>query len=204
MPEQTKWGHWLRGLLILLAGIMLLRHAYNLRYHTFVFDSLVVDFWLLLGVPVWVWSIIRAVQRFQKAGQFGGFAIPILGLAFVPVFWMVKRDGQAAFRKPTLLRVYYDGDFNGAGFDFKTDGTYIFDDFCLGSNFTYGTYKIAGNKITLDRDTADYFAGMKHLEVRWTDSHNKPLDWYLLPVDTAGKETPTTWPCRVVVDNRKK
>lgn len=66
--------------------------------------------------------------------------------------------------KPTLLKAYYK---YGPGIDFKTDGTYIFDDYETGfSNYIYGDYNINGNEILLDEKQLNYVVFTDSLEIR--------------------------------------
>jgi hypothetical protein len=105
--------------------------------------------------------------------------------------------------------VFYDGDFNGTGIDFKTDRTYIFDNSAIGlSNYFYGTYTIDGNKITLDKDKIDNITNLTHLEIIQKDSlllpDEKKSDKYLYQVDENGEVINNSEKYRVVIDNRNK
>ena len=110
------------------------------------------------------------------------------------------------FKKPTLLKVYYDGDFNGTGIDFKTEGTYIFDNSAIGlSDYYYGEYTITGDLITMDKDQIDNISGLKYLKIKekkiaYKDSTKNEL--YLFRVDEDGNTIRSTSEFRVIVDNR--
>ncbi|RZK56817.1 MAG: hypothetical protein EOO87_04490 [Pedobacter sp.] len=114
---------------------------------------------------------------------------------------------QRKFNQPTLIKVFYDGDYNGTAIDFKKDGTYIFDNSAIGlSDYTYGTYKINGNNIILDTDQIDNLTDLKQLkihekEINYQDGIKKEL--YLFQVDTNGKIIDRTTEYRVTIDNRK-
>ncbi len=112
---------------------------------------------------------------------------------------------ESDLNKPTLVRVFYDGDFNGTGIDFKTDVTYIFDNFAIGlSDFTYGTYKIEGQKITLDKNEIENVIKTNLLEIK--DIKENGVDYlageYLFQIDQNGSEMKTAIKFRVVEDNR--
>ncbi|MBX3162891.1 MAG: hypothetical protein KF900_00265 [Bacteroidetes bacterium] len=109
------------------------------------------------------------------------------------------------FNKPTLLKVFYDGDYNGTGIDFKTDGTYIFDNSAIGlSDYSYGTYKIDGNKIIMDKDTIDNLTNLKYLEIRDKQIVEGKAELYLVQVDRLGNVIERSDEYRVTIDNRKK
>ena len=106
---------------------------------------------------------------------------------------------QINFDKPSLLKVFYDGDFNGTSIDFKTDGTYIFDNAAIGlSNYFYGTYKITDNSIIMDKDLLDNLDHFKYLEIREKENE----DLYLYQIDSLGNLIETSTQFRVVMDNR--
>ena len=111
---------------------------------------------------------------------------------------------QINFNKPTLLKVFYDGDFNGTGIDFKTDGTYIFDNSAIGiSDYFYGTYKITNDRITMDKDQFDNLTNLKYLEIREGKTENNATDLYLYQIDSLGNLIDNSQEFRVTIDNRK-
>lgn len=75
-------------------------------------------------------------------------------LAIIIALWNIQIG--ITFHKPSCIRIFYDGDFNGTGIDFKEDGTYIYDNCSMGfSNFHSGTYKLKGDLIILDRNNLE-------------------------------------------------
>lgn len=113
---------------------------------------------------------------------------------------------ESDLNKPTLVRVFYDGDFNGTGIDFKTDGTYIFDNSAIGlSDYTVGTYEIKGQIITLDKTEIDNVIKTNLLEIK--DIKENGIDYlageYLFQVEPNGHEIERATKFRVVVHLRK-
>ncbi|WKW45474.1 hypothetical protein P3875_06695 [Myroides sp. JBRI-B21084] len=103
------------------------------------------------------------------------------------------------------MKVFYDGDFNGTGIDFKTDGTYIFDNSAIGiSDYFYGTYRIDENKITMDKDTIDNLTNFKFLEIKDKELEQGKTDLFLYQVDSLGNAIERSDEFRVTIDNRKK
>jgi hypothetical protein len=128
----------------------------------------------------------------------------LVGCVIIVLVIVVSVFAQWDRNKPTLLRVYYDGDYNGIGIDFKTDGTFIYDDWAIGiSDYHYGTYTINGNKIEVDKIISPGLSGT-HLEIRNVEvgpSDSTHIDKYLYQVDEAGKVIDNI-DFRVVEDNR--
>ena len=63
--------------------------------------------------------------------------------------------------------MFYDGNYNGTGIDFKTGGTFIFDDAAIRvSEDQYRTYRITGDRIVIDKKGLNNVALSSVLEVR--------------------------------------
>lgn len=196
-----------RLILILLVGGYLTYLTYSFQFRTFFGDAII---WLLLigiGILLFIWTIIKDFRLFKTEKRVLNFTLTLLCLIFVFSILLLEFKIQGNFNKPTLIKVYYDGDYNGTTIDFKKDGTYIFENSAIGlSDYTYGTYKINGNNITLDRDQIDNLTNLKQLkiekrEMNYQDGTKKEL--YLFQVDTNGKIIDRTTEYRVTIDNRK-
>lgn len=196
-----------RLILILLVGGYLTYLTYSFQFRTFFGDAII---WLLLigiGILLFIWTIIKDFQVFKTEKRILNFTLTSLCLIFVFSILFLEFKIQRKFNQPTLIKVFYDGDYNGTAIDFKKDGTYIFDNSAIGlSDYTYGTYKINGNNIILDRDQIDNLTDLKQLkihekEINYQDGIKKEL--YLFQVDTNGKIIDRTTEYRVTIDNRK-
>jgi hypothetical protein len=195
-----------RGILIFLVGGLLTYLTYKFKYQTFFFDAIIWYGLILIGLFIFLWTIIKDIRLFKKEKRLQNFSLTFLCIVFVATILTMKVIIDKNFKKPTLLRVYYDGDFNGTSIDFKTDETYIFANSAIGlSNYFYGTYEINGNKITMDRDTIDNFVNFKYLEIRSKQIGEKKTDLYLYHVDSSGNLIEHSFDeYRVVTDNRQK
>jgi glucan phosphoethanolaminetransferase (alkaline phosphatase superfamily) len=196
-----------RLILILLVGGYLTYLTYSFQFRTFFGDAII---WLLLigiGILLFIWTIIKDYQQFKAKKRVLNFTLTSLCLIFVFSILLLEFKIQRNFNKPTLIKVFYDGDYNGTSIDFKKDGTYIFDNSAIGlSDYTYGTYEINGNNIKLDRDQIDNLTNLKQLkidekEIDYKDGTKKEL--YLFQVDTNGNIIDRTTEYRVTIDNRK-
>jgi len=194
----------IRLLLILLIGGLLTYFAFQSQFKTFFFDSIIELGLLLLGLSISIWTLVTDIKNYRTNRQLKTFALTILCLAFAFFIATFHIRTQINFNKPTLLKVFYDGDFNGTGIDFKTDGTYIFDNSAIGlSDYFYGTYKIANNRITMDKDQFDNLTNLKYLEIREKKTENNTTDLYLYQIDSVGNLIGNSDEFRVTIDNRK-
>ena len=194
-----------RLILILLVGGLLTYLTYKTKYHTFFFEAIIWGGLILVGSLIFVWTVLKDIQLFKTEKRFLNFGLTFLSIFFIAIILTLEIKINIAFNKPTLLKVYYDGDYNGTAIDFKTDGTYIFDNSAIGiSDYFYGTYKIDGNKITIDKDTIDNLTNLKYLELRNKQIQEGNFELYLFQVDRSGNLLERSDEYRVTIDNRKK
>jgi hypothetical protein len=170
-----------------------------------MFDSIIFGGIALIGLIYWFWSINKDLKQYKSTKSSEFLIGTILGIVFIGLILGLNWKNNSDLNKPTLVRVYYDGDFNGTGIDFKTDGTYIFDNHAIGfSDYTYGTYEISGQLITLDKKEIDNviksnLLEIKKREINGTDNSEN----YLFQIGKNGNKIERATEFRVVVDNRK-
>jgi hypothetical protein len=194
----------IRLLLILLIGGLLIYFAFQSQFKTFFFDSIIELGLILLGLSISIWTFVTDIKNYKANRRLKTFASTILCLTFAIIIAIFHIRTQINFNKPTLLKVFYDGDFNGTGIDFKTDGNYIFDNSDIGlSDYFYGSYKIADDRITMDKDQFDNLTNLKYLEIREKKNENNATDLYLYQIDTLGNLIDNSNEFRVTIDNRK-
>jgi len=203
---MKNWKYIIRVIGILTVGLLLIKMTYQFKYSTFMFDLIFFGGLTLIGLVFLIWSLFTDLKRFRTEKKIISL-IPIgLSLIFMSTIWVWNVQINSNFDKPTLIRIFYDGDFNGTGIDFKTDGTYIFDNSAIGfSDFTYGEYEINGNVITLDRNSLDNI-NTNRLEIRpklIEYSDRKETEKYVYQIDENGNLIENTTEFRLVVDNRK-
>jgi len=75
---------------------------------------------------------------------------------------------------PIIISAVYNGDFNGAYFKFREDGTYKFVDYAgIGADITRGNYVIKDSLITLDESTIGNVIVSNQLAIRIDSSNTK-------------------------------
>jgi hypothetical protein len=155
-----------------------------------------------------LWTVAKDVKLYKEQKKVQSFALTSICLLFIVVILILQIRITNNFNKPTLLKVYYNGDYNGTGIDFKADGTYIFDNSSIGfSDYYFGKYQINGNKITLDRDTIDNLTNLRNLELRYKKIQNETeakKELTLIQMDENNNIVEGAAEYRVVVDNRRK
>ena len=89
-----------------------------------------------------------------------GFLI-LFSFVITHVF-LLMRDNS-----PVIIHAGYDGDFNGAWFEFRKDGTYKFGNHAsLGADYFRGKYELKDSIITLDKNKIDNVIKTNKLAIR--------------------------------------
>lgn len=196
-----------RLILILFLGAYLTYLTYSFQFQSFFGDAIIWFLLIVVGILIFIWTILKDFKVYKVEKRIQNFALTFLCLTFISTILILEFKIQRNFSKPTLIKVFYDGDYNGTAIDFKKDGTFIFDNSAIGlSDYTYGTYEINGNKITLDRDQIDNLTNLKHLKIDEKQINNQEgtkKELYLFQVDTNGKLIDNGFEYRVTIDNRK-
>ena len=203
---MKKWKYIIRLIGILTVGLLLVKMTCQFKYSTFIFDLIFFSCLTIIGLVFLIWSLFTDLKHFRTEKKIISL-IPIgLAVIFTTIIWVWNVQINSNFDKPTLVRIFYDGDFNGTGIDFKTDGTYIFDNSAIGfSDFTYGEYEINGNIITLDKNSIDNI-NTNRLEIRQKlieYSDRTETEKYVFQIDENDNLIENSTEFRLVVDNRK-
>ena len=204
---MKDWKYIIRIVGVLAAGIMLFKMTCQFEYSTFIFDLFFFDIIVLFGAAILIWSIMTDLKQFRIERRIIQLLPFFIGLSFTLLICLKTWQINSTFDKPTLLRVYYDGDFNGTRIDFKSDGTYIFDNSAIGlSDFSYGTYRIIDNQILLDKSELENVIKTNRLEIKPKTieySEGAKTEDYVFQINKEGNILENVTEFRVVVDNRK-
>lgn len=197
-----------RAVLIFLVGGALTYLTFLSQFRSSFLDALIWILLVFIGIPVFTWTILKDLEAYNKEKQIKNLSLTFISIAFIVSILALEVKTQRNFNKPTLIKVFFDGDINGVGIDFKKDGSYIFDNSAMGfSDYFYGKYEIQGNKISMDREQIENIENLQHLgifniEIEYQDGvKSEP---YLFMIDKNGKKVDESFKFRVVIDNRNK
>jgi len=203
---MKNWKYILRFIGILVIGTLMVKVTSQFKNSIFMFDLIIFGILLLIGLIFLIWSIFIDLKQFRIHKKIYRLIPVALGLIFTTVILTLNIQINANFDKPTLILIYYDGDFNGTGIDFKTDGTYIFDNSAIGlSDYQFGTYKIRGNELILDKNELDNVIKTNQLEIRpkiIEFSDRIETQNYVYQVNEKGEILINETEFKVVLDNR--
>jgi hypothetical protein len=199
-------NHLIRLIIVLGIGIFLSYKVYQFRSSTFIFDLIVFGGIAVFGIIFWLWSINKDLKQFKLTKKNRFLTGTIIGIIFFSIIIGINWKNNSYFNKPTLIRGYYDGDYNGSGIDFKKDGTYILENHAMGfSDFFFGFYEIEENIITLDKKDIDNVIKSNKLMIKdylikypEKDKNEK----YLIQITESGKELTIESRFKIIIDNR--
>lgn len=166
-----------RQIVAIIFGFILLYKTSQTKYHTDFVDAFVWFGMTLFGIIFFIVVFIKDSRQYGQEKKFRSFISTFIvvasALLSVLLGFIINYDQH----KPTWVKAYYDGDYNGVGIDLKTDGSYVLDDSAIGtSDYTYGDYRISGDTIILDN------ALVKRLVFRKIGA-----DLYLMEIDSSGR-----------------
>lgn len=195
----------IRFISILIVGLLLINITYNSQFEVSLADGLSWFVLIFIGICLLIWTLVTDIKRYRFEKKVSSFGFTVLCLLIFAIVSLLEVKSQGVFNQTTLLKVFYDGDFNGVGIDFKKNGTYIFDNSSIGSsNYTYGTYQISGDSITLDRNKIGNVSGLKHLVIKpKSNPDSSKTDMYLFSINEKGDMLAHSLVFRITVDNRE-
>jgi len=205
---MKSWKYKIRITGILIIGFLLLKMTHQFKHSTFIFDTILFASLSFIGLIFLIWSLFTDLDYFQKKKKVSSLIPTCLGAIFIVIIYIWNVKINSNFDKPTLIRIHYDGDFNGTGIDFKTDGTYIVDNYAIGmSDYFYGNYIIEGKIIILDRDSIDNVIMTNQLEIKSKVieySDQAKTEKYVYQINGKGNILKHVTEFRLVVDNRSE
>lgn len=165
----------------LLIPMLILGFYYNLwRIQNadteMVFQEFFYAFLLLLFLIFLGFAVNKDFKKYHISKSLKSFIPSTIGFLIlisfaVNAFVLSLRDHSRV-----IMHAGYDGDFNGAWFEFREDGTYKFVDHAgIGADITRGNYEIKDSIITIDRCKIGNVIVSDKLAVRKDSTNTKVL-----------------------------
>src|SRR5690554_5423862 len=102
----------IRLILILIIGGLLTHLTYKFQFQVFFGEAIIWFLLIIIGILILIWTIIKDIKLYNSEKKIQNFGMTFLCIAFVGIILTLEIKIQKNFNKPTLLKVYYDGDFN--------------------------------------------------------------------------------------------
>ena len=153
-----------------------------------VFDD-EIDFGLsVIALGVFVWTLFSDRKEYIESKRLTAF-IPtgsgvFIGIGLLTTFFLLQQRDKSPSKLYCVSKIV---DFNGVSIDFREDGTYKLTSWSLGADYYRGTYTMADNIITLDKNSIEKVIESNRLLIRQdgeTDSSgNKGKSIYQIDKD---------------------
>jgi len=189
--------------ILLFFGYLLIHLVHQLIF-TSGFSELFLFMFILVALPTWLWIANLDIIKYVATKQIRFLFSTLIGV--ISILWavIIYQQVYEVREKPSLLRVYYDGDFNGVGIDFKKNGRFVLDDWAVGiSEYSYGSYKISGDTLWLYPDKEIRFQDIHTLIIEpesYSGEDSLDLENYAYPLVKSDRWNTEF---RVVEDNRE-
>lgn len=190
---------YIRPSLIFIIALTAIYRAWKLKYGFFFFE---IFTWILL-FGIWIALFIRTIY---KESNTSSTLHPLNKISFTAIMTVISIIVAATFiwskweeGKPTLILALHQKEYSNFSFDFKTDGTYIYEESAIGGYIrSYGEYTIQNDTIILSHNEIKDLIDTNKL-VFTTKTKKEP---WLQP---AKQSTDTiTFDFKIIEDNRNK
>lgn len=179
-----------RIILITLLGISILYREVKQIDNTFFLDDFINLGLEITALLFLVWTIYKDRKQYLLDKNWTAFLPTTIGILFILGLFITLYTFSLRDKSPVkfscVSKIVY---FNGVHIDFREDGTYKLDNFCMGSNFFRGKYTFKDSIITLDKNNIDKVIETSRLFIRAdgdTDSLGN-IEKSIYQIDANGK-----------------
>ena len=132
-----------------------------------IFDGIIYGFLILIFLIFLGFAITKDLKKNKSKKNWKNFFPTIIGISFLISFVVININLRLRDRSPIIIQAGYDGDFNGAWFEFRKDGTYKFGNHAgIGADYFRGKYELKDSIITLDKKEIDNVIKTNKLAIR--------------------------------------
>ncbi|WP_262152193.1 hypothetical protein [Chryseobacterium foetidum] len=141
-----------------------------------IFQEIFFGFLLFLFLIFLGFSLNKDFKKFKISKSWKSYFPSLIGLLILVSFGVTSLVLDMRDNSPTIIHAGYDGDFNGAWFEFREDGTYKFVDHAgIGADITRGNYQMKDSIIILDKSTIGNVIVSNKLAIRIDSTGEKKM-----------------------------
>ncbi|WP_027002324.1 hypothetical protein [Hugenholtzia roseola] len=202
----------LRTILVTVFGAWFAYKLYQTYQDDFFLDGIILLIIALIGLLVLIWTIRKDLKAFQTSQKLTSYLPTFIGLLFILANIGLFYYQNNKINTPTLIRAFYDGDFNGFSVDFKKNGNYVIANGSgLGQRYFYGTYTLKDSLITIDKSSISTCIKTNKFVIRTENYYPKDNIHlikskanYITQIDEKGNEIDREFRLRVIEDSRNE
>ena len=169
---------------MILSGLYYLYFTYVNANEFFIFDGFVYFVLILVFFIFFGFTLKNNLIRYHKDKSMKNFIPTFIGgfIIFgvlVVNFYLWYRDSSEV-----ILQANYDRDINGYSFEFRKDGSYLFENgSVLGRSQFRGKYKIKDSLIFLDKNEIDNVVKTNQLAIRYISENINGKNKVIVQID---------------------
>lgn len=134
---------------------------------TFFIDDFINQGLEIIALILFIWVVYKDRKQYLVDKSWTTFLPTIFGLilllGLLTTLFLLKQRDKSPVKFACVSKIV---DFNGVRIDFREDGTYKLDNFCMGSNFYRGKYTIKDSIIILEKVNNDKVIESNRLVIR--------------------------------------
>lgn len=157
----------IRLIIIIFFGLTILYREITQIDNTFFIDEFINQGLEIFALILFIWVVYKDRKQFLVDKSWTTFLPTIFGLILIfgllTTLYILKQRDKSPVKFACVSKIV---DFNGVHIDFREDGTYKLDNFCMGSNFFRGKYTIKDSIIILDKMNIDKVIESNRLVIR--------------------------------------
>jgi len=132
-----------------------------------VFQEFFYGFVMLMFLLFFGFAVHKDYKKFKISKSLESYLPSIVGFLILISFGITGLLLNMRDHSPIIIQAGYDGDFNGAWFEFREDGTYKFVDHTgISADITRGNYQIKDSIILLDKTEIGNVVNSNKLAIR--------------------------------------
>ena len=153
--------------IISLLGLTILYREVKQIDNTFFIDDFINIGLEIIALFLFIWVIYKDRKQYLIDNIWTAYLPTISGftilIGLLTTLYILGLRDKSPVKFACVSKIV---DFNGVHIDFREDGTYKLDNFCMGSNFFRGKYTIKDSIITLDKMNIDKVIESNRLVIR--------------------------------------
>ena len=157
----------IRTSIISLLGLTILYREVKQIDNTFFIDDFINIGLEIIALFLFIWVIYKDRKQYLIDNIWTAYLPTISGftilVGLLTTLYILGLRDKSPVKFACVSKIV---DFNGVHIDFREDGTYKLDNFCMGSNFFRGKYTIKDSIITLDKMNIDKVIESNRLVIR--------------------------------------
>lgn len=193
----------IRPVIAAVFGSYLFYKVWCLQYQDSLFDALIFLGLAVFGFVFFIYTFPKDKSAYKVTKNRKSYLTTFILIGLIVPSLLLGFKMHYDYTKPSLILANIKVDLGSLKMDLKKDGTFVFSNaFLIGATYTYGTYTILGDTVTLNQGQVDNVIHsnkmlLKEKEAEYKDGIHKEL--YLIDLGATQNDYGNY---KVIDDNR--